>query len=631
MMEYEEQNTEGQISKLESVDLNYYNLKSYKDEQVNKLQAIDIKSYNLDEIDSRLVKYVSGVASNPDAHNLYEILGVIKFFHLLDTYVFKPKKVKKFIKLYESLKFSGLDGRKKYKVTPVQYYQFASMLGFYNWVKVGEQRPGEPDSESKKVKVENGCRYELRRLITEAILFVPRKFSKTTSTASLAVNELLFGDSNAQAYCAANSYKQAKICFEEVSKIIRQLDKSKKYFKVTRETVKWKPNDLDKESFAECLSGGAETKDGLNASLIIFDEYAQARYVRDHSVGSELLQVLMSSMGARREPLTVIMTTASRFIESPFTADLESAKSVLRGECKDDHQFCLIFQPDAWENSDEFYGKPELWRKCNPHIGITVQENWYHDCWDKALRSAERKTEFITKNLNVFIGDTTKTWMPLNFCRSLQLNFDIEKAIGRPEAMCAFDLSTVDDFSVVCYNMYIRSERKFYIWLDTYIPEQTLTDHANKELYKYWVEQGWMKVCPGYIISNSMIVEDILKKNRYLKILQIGYDSWKAQECVNALSAAIAATAKPENILKPVSQTYGAFTSPVESFELAAWATPSRVVFGPSPILPYCFSNCFLDVDKMGNKKPQKKNSNQKIDGAIAALMTFSLFNNYEH
>ena len=72
---------------------------------------------------------------------------------------------------------------------------------------------GERDREGDTKKVVDGRRYELRRLVREAILFVPRKFSKTTSTASLAVNEFLFGVMNAQAYTAANSYKHAKICF----------------------------------------------------------------------------------------------------------------------------------------------------------------------------------------------------------------------------------------------------------------------------------------------------------------------------------------------------------------------------------------------------------------------------------
>lgn len=605
--------------------------KEYKQQRVDDLLAIEIERYQLDTIDMRLWSYISQVRSEPEKHNLYEILAILKFLRLMDTYVFRPSKVKKFTKLYESLKFSGMDGRRCYKLTPIQYFQFASILGFYKWEDVGKAE-GMPDEEKKTKKIMDGRRYELRRLVREAILFVPRKFSKTTSTASLAVNEMLFGDTNAQAYTAANSYKQAKICFEEISKIVKQLDPGKKYFKATRETLHWKPNKFGRESFVECLTGGGDTKDGLNASLVIFDEYAQAKYVRDHSDGAELLQVLTSSMGVRREPLTVIITTASRVEDGPFTIELENAKKVLEGEYDDDSQFASIFQPDAWEMTDEAMGNPEIWRKCNPHIGITVQEGYYKQRWDKAQRDAEAMIEFKTKLLNIFVSGGVKNWIPQTLARSLMTDFDIENIQGRPETMAALDLSVSDDFSVVVYNIYSRAQRKFYLWTDCYIPEETLENHPNKELYKYWRDGGYLKVCPGAVISETMIVEDILRRNKKLLICQIGYDAYKSQEVVNALASAIASTGTlPGNILRAVPQTYGAFTSPVETFEMAAKSRPPKVALANNPILPYCFGNCYLDEDRMCNKKPLKRKENLKIDAAIASLMTFWLYNNYEH
>lgn len=605
--------------------------REYKDIQIENLRRVDVERYQLDTIDVRLLSYISGVRDNPEKHNLYEILAVLKFFRLMDRYVFRASKVRRFAKLYESLKFSGMDGRRCYKLTPIQYFQFASMLGFYKWADVGDATGMEDEEIGISKKIENGRRYELRRLVREAILFVPRKFSKTTSTASLAVNELLFGDVNAQAYTAANSYKQAEICFKEISKIIRQLDPKGKYFKSKREMLHWKKNEFEKESFVECLTGGGDTKDGLNASLVIFDEYAQAKYVRGHSDGAELLQVLTSSMGIRREPLTVIITTASRVEDGPFSIELENAKRVLEGDYENDRQFASIFMPDAWEMTDEEMGKPEVWHKCNPHIGITVQESYYRERWDKAQHDAEAMMEFKTKLLNIFVSGGVKDWMPQQLCRSLTVDFNIDDIEGRPEAMAAMDLSVSDDFSVVVYNIYSRAQRKFYLWLDCYIPQLTLETHANKELYKYWVKAGFMKVCPGAVIDDRMIVEDILQRNSKLTILQIGYDAYKIKEIVNSLAAAISSTgANPDRILRAVPQTYGAFTSPVETFEMAAKRNPAGVALANNPILPYCFGNCYLDEDKMCNKKPLKRKDNLKIDAAVASLMTFWLYNNYE-
>lgn len=589
--------------------------KERKAKFVKQLQAVPIPAYMLEATDPRLLRYVTEVADNPDGHNLYEILGVLAFFRKLDRYTWKRGKVKKIIRFYECLKFSGIKGRRSYKMTPIQVFQYANIFGFYREVEI-------EDETGKKVKV-------LRRLTEQAILFVPRKFSKTTSSASIAVYEMLAGDANAQAYVAANSYKQAQICFKEISNIIRQLDPGKRTFKFTREHVEWRPNKYGKESFVECLTGGADTKDGLNASLVIFDEYAAAKYVKGHSDGAGLLQVLLSSMGAREEPLTVIITTASRVQDGPFQAMLEGAKSVLLGELEDDSLFASLFMPDEWEQDDEHIGKESVWRKCNPHIGVTVQPDYYAKKWAKALRDPEEMLEFRSKLVNLFVADNIKEWVSRGLLTELTAKFDPRQLTGRPDAMCSFDLSVSDDFSAVAYTVYSEATKKFYSYCDFYIPEETLKTHPNAKLYELWVKNGYMKVCKGKVIDYEMVANDILAMNEHIRILQIGYDSYKSNEAVNILMAAISSMGGDgSKILKAVPQTQGSFNSPVEAFEIGAKRYPAQVVLDDNPIIRYCFANAYVEEDKMGNKKPFKRKANLKIDGVIAILMNYWLFLN---
>ena len=500
-------------------------------------------------------------------------------------------------------------------MTPIQIFQYANIFGFYREVEI-------EDESGKTVKV-------LRRLTEQAILFVPRKFSKTTSSASIAVYEMLAGDANAQAYVAANSYKQAQICFKEISNIIRQLDPGKRTFKFTREHVEWRPNKYGKESFVECLTGGADTKDGLNASLVIFDEYAAAKYVKGHSDGAGLLQVLLSSMGAREEPLTVIITTASRVQDGPFQAMLEGAKSVLLGELEDDSLFASLFMPDEWEQDDEHIGQESVWRKCNPHIGVTVQPDYYAKKWAKALRDPEEMLEFRSKLVNLFVADNIKEWVSRGLLTELTAKFDPRQLTGRPDAMCSFDLSVSDDFSAVAYTVYSEVTKKFYSYCDFYIPEETLKTHPNAKLYELWVKNGYMKVCKGKVIDYEMVANDILAMNEHIRILQIGYDSYKSNEAVNILMAAISSMGGDgSKILKAVPQTQGSFNSPVEAFEIGAKRYPAQVVLDDNPIIRYCFANAYVEEDKMGNKKPFKRKANLKIDGVIAILMNYWLFLN---
>ena len=552
---------------------------------LERLQEVNVEDYTLDQTDIRLKDYVKSAISHPDDHNLYELLSILRFFRLLDAYIFKPTEVKKFIVFYENLKFSGLKGRVKYRLTPIQVFQFANILGFY--------------------------RTPEKRLCRDALLFVPRKYSKTTSVASLAIYDLLFGDANAQAYVAANSFDQAQICFGEIKNILKSLDKRFKNFKINREQVFSKRRG--RTSFARCLASNPDKLDGLNASTVILDEFSQAD-------SAELKNVLTSSMGARVNPMTIVITTASDKLESPFVNMLNSYKAVLRGEVENDSIFAHIFEPDVNDAEDD----PHTWAKVQPHLGITVQADYYENEYRKAQMTAEDMLTFRTKLLNLFVQDEAKVWFTSGEIEAMcKDDNDLKTLKNRPDAMVAVDLSVCDDFSSVSYNIYLPEIKMFHIHNDYYFPRKMLISHPNRELYERWAADGYLRLCDGNVIDYRMIVNDINARNREsIRILNIGYDPYKSMEFVNMMGASGA-----KKVLQPIKQTYGTFTSPVESFEIAA--RTGRVTFNYNPINWYCFGNAVIDEDRLENRKPIKKSQNAKIDGAVTSVMTFYLYNNF--
>lgn len=78
------------------------------------------------------------------------------------------------------------------------------------------------------------------------------------------------------------------------------------------------------------------------------------------------------------------------------------------------------------------------------------------------------------------------------------------------------------------------------------------------------------------------------------------------------------------SVLRPLRQTYGYFTAPVESFEHGA--KTGAIVINDNPINYYCFGNAVLDIDNMENMKPIKRKQTQKIDGVITKLMCMRQF-----
>lgn len=571
--------------------------RQYKANVERQLQAgrdtYNTKYHNaLVDTDKRIGDYVFGVIDNPEAHNLYEILGVQRFLQMLDKYEWKAKKVRHFFRFYETIRFSGLRGRTRYKLTPVQAYQFANIYGF--------------------------ARADGRRLIRTAYLFVPRKFSKTTSCAAMAVYDMLFGDNNAQAYVGANSYDQAKICFDEIRSIMFDIDPREKHFKVNREKITFK--DHGRDSLIQCLTANAKTKDGLFASLVIMDEYAQARNTAGRN-GADLKNVLTTSMGPRREPLTIVITTASEVVDGPFAHELEGVMAVLRGEAESDTMFASIFMPDVDDAEDD----PATWAKVQPHLGITVQSDYYENEWENAQLSAENMLAFRTKLLNVFTINDEKTWFSHEKAQELVGNFSIDNVQGRPDCAVAFDLSVHDDFSAVSYTVYLSTTKSFYTHTDYYFPEGALRKHPNEQLYRLWHEKGYLKLCKGKKIDTALITEDILRRSKLVNIVRIGYDAYKAQELTSILKSVGA-----RNVLTPFSQTYGNFNLPVESFEMLAWSEPPKIMMNNNPINTFCLENCVIDSDNLENKKPIKLSQYRKIDGTITMLMTLGLLYTFE-
>lgn len=545
----------------------------------------EISTLPLADVDPRLLTYCRAVVSKPDVHNLWELLAVRRFISFARAYELRPNVVKSKIVVFESLRFPSEKGLRPIKLSPVQVFALTGIYGFYR-----------PDG---------------KRLTRNVLLFVPRKFGKTTLVAGIAIDELIYGDADGQIFACANSYQQAKLCFDTMRDCIRALDKTGKRFRVNREVIFNKLRGHT--SFARCLASNPSTLDGLNASLYILDEFSQSK-------SSELRNVMATSTGTRENPLEIIITTASELQEGPCVDTLEAYKQILLGAAEDDSVFALIFQPDC----DDAEGEPSTWRKVQPHLGYTVKEDYYASQWAKAQQTADNMLAFRTKLLNLFAVNDAKAWITGDEIRDLFKPFDFDAAAASPPiTMVSFDLSVWDDFSAVTYEIYFSERQSFHFHTDYYLPEDSLARHARAELYRSWADKGYLTLLPGNVIDYDLVIKDIIARNGRLLIAGIGYDPYHSKQAVNLLQAYGAG-----GVLKPIKQTYGAFTGAVETLEMMI--KTKQCSFSPNPITAWCFGNCDIDEDSNGNRKPIKRIHSAKIDGAITCLMTQDLFINFK-
>lgn len=324
-------------------------LKQLKVDALKRLAAILPKNVKmLDSIDPRLTAYMKGVARNePDEHNLWEVLGCLRWLRLAATYEVDTEIMHMIFRVVEGqweggrwvegsggLAFDGMRGKTHYRLTNFQVWAFTSLFALYCWVPT-ERSGDDPDlqlAETEQINPDDGMVYDRRRLCTDFIFFCPRKVGKTWFAAVVDVLIfMLLGDYNSQLAMCANSEDQSKILFEKFKSLLLNLDPKGKRIRTTTKVANWRPFQI-RACEAIAFSSGGEKKDGFFAEVVNGDEFGSAAYINHRCSMSELLNVMYSSMGPRRQPLRLITTTAGHAIQGPFQQELDNIKLIYEQE-----------------------------------------------------------------------------------------------------------------------------------------------------------------------------------------------------------------------------------------------------------------------------------------------------------
>ena len=573
------------------------------------------------KIDGRIFSYIDSIVSHPDDHCLREQQKIWRFFKVCQKsgVGFDSARVKRNLTFIESLKFRQGKGYEGIKLSQFQTFDLANL---YGWV----------------IKADDG---EIVRLYTRLVDMIPRKVGKSTLAAAIAVTEVVVdGPYDAEVYCASNTYKQARIAFDMIKSAIKSLsndDKRRIKTKVNREKIwvdvfecingKWVQTH---ESTLECVTN-PEALDGPNPSLFIVDELAAAKSTAGKG-GYDMRNVLRSGQVLRRSPLEIDITTAGNVIDGSFHTEVqESFRPILAGTKENDRLFLSLFEPDVGDDE----GDPHTWAKVNPHYDmLAVVRDFYSSQWSDAQGSSEQLHEFRVKQLNLFVIDDSARWIQADVVKDHLLAFTINREDFERPPQCAlsFDLSVIDDFSCVGYTFFNTPTKQFLVYLDYYLPEDTLKGHVNEELYRGWVEAGYLKLTKGSAIDYREIANDILQRAAWLDIRKCGYDANKSAELRNTLDN----SKELHGRLEPFRQSNGSFNLPMEIFERMFYSKTDvqlpdgmpkyQVLFNDNPITPYCFGNAVIDEDSKGNRRPVKLTRHLKIDGTVVTLMGIGMW-----
>ena len=608
----------------------------------------------LQDIDGRLLTYYDGLTDGT-MHNLYEVLGGIKFLRVLRTYPFSHKRVRHAIQLYEGrwngdkyiegsggLQFSGLKGFTHYQLQPFQVFALAGLLG--------------------PMKDVDG---DMRRLCTELDLYLTRKSGKTLMSAFIQFYGFFFMDSNFEGYCCANSADQAKLLYKTAQTLIRQMDPGERRIRFTASQTNWKPGQPRQASIT-ALSAGGKTKDGLFAQLCCADEFGSADFTNGKSDMLDLVSVVQSSMGPRREPLTVITTTAGYATNGPFHRQLELMEQSLEEELTlaqdsteqrpDDFRHALLLQPDPWEQQDEnaLLTDERIWRKSNPMIGISVQPSFYQQEAYKARQNTDNRKEFITKLVNVYQTGRITKWIKSERIRPLQIDRRIEdcKYSDGWNVFVGMDFALGDDLFAITYLAvdYRPSDTmagRFFADCDLWVLESTMNDSPNRKLYEAWQQQGWLHVAPGEVFDSTYAINRIAEVVQAgVNIMYFGYDPAQSAQPINQLKAWLQtlfqqrgnASLKElaetiQRMVVPVSQTAMTQNPRIGELEHMILEKEPWLNFSANPMIPFCFGNCAAEANSSDLRRivkggPQPTHKIDFVHALLDALYCFDLSEN---
>jgi phage terminase large subunit-like protein len=228
------------------------------------------------------------------------------------------------------------------------------------------------------------------------LIGLPRKNGKSAWLSAVALESLVLGAQGGEIYSCAAEKEQAKIVFNTAKEMVRLHPELSELLTVYKDTI----HNPKTGSVYRALSSDAFSKEGLNPTLVCFDElHAQPN--------RELFDVMSLAMGARIEPMLVAITTAGVKSDNSGKDSIcfslyEYGKRIALGEVVDPSFFFAW-----WEaNNDNDYRSESSWRESNPGFNDIVAAD---DFASAILRTPE--AEFKTKRLNIWTS-TSDTWLP---------------------------------------------------------------------------------------------------------------------------------------------------------------------------------------------------------------------------
>ncbi len=440
-----------------------------------------------------------------------------------------------------------------------------------------------------------------------AFIEVPRKNGKTLLAAGIGIYMLTAdGEGGPEIHSAATKEDQAKILWRDAKTMIQKcgdaefsgqfdIKKNPAVIELPENSGRFTP-----------LSSDDKTGDGLNPHCVLVDELHAWR-------DPALWNVLNSALGARSQPLFFQITTAGYVTEGICRQQERLVRSMLNRTFENDSYFGFIAAADEGDAVDD----ERTWRKANPNYGVSVLVDGMRDSYNIAVTDPQLMVDFKVKKLNIWTT-AAKAWLNMEEWKECFQEFDTAELEGMT-CYGGLDLAQVRDLSALALLFPPQDGLeqwtallKFWCPADN-IPERSRRDRVP---YQTWCERGFIEATPGNVTDYNWIQTRLIELAAQYDFQGVAYDRTFAGQIVQNLT--------DEGIeMVQHGQGFLGMSSPTKEFE--------RMVAGRelnhlgNPVLQWMAENVVVAMDSHANIKPDKRKSEEKIDGISALIMALGL------
>lgn len=433
-------------------------------------------------------------------------------------------------------------------------------------------------------------------------LGIPRKNGKSTFCAGIALY-LLFCEPEygAQIYSAAGDEEQAAIIFNMAKTMISASKEMDKRCQKQRRKILLPQTN----SFYRAISAQAFTKHGMSASGILFDELHVQKT-------RELFDVLDTSTGARRQPLTIEITTAGSDIPSLCWEEWEHALRVREGVVQDESLYVSIFAADKGDD----WKDPEVWAKANPGLGVAPTLDYMERKCQQAINTPSFLNTFKRLHLNIWTESET-AWIHSDAWSVCGMDVDMEKLKGQ-RCYGAVDLSTKHDLTA--FVLIFRYEGRWLLVPKFFIPGDGIYERSKRDKVPYdlWRDQGYLIATPGPVVDYDRVFSEIMLAKKLYDLKEVVFDAHGARELIERLLK------EGVNIGK-FKQSKMDYSEPTKDFE--GKVLQRIIAHDRNPILTWNVACTTVEYDANANCRPKKADilkSSKRIDGVIASIMALA-------